>query len=227
MAVHSEGEGLGCTFTLDIPATLEPQNVETNTDIEDGPFYQDGNVSQRSVISPTPMNIFSRKVQSFISPVAIDEAWMLSAIGRESHEEVKLDRYMKSSTSTNDMNVLIVDDAQLNRKMLCRLIRSSFGSIEEAEDGQMALDMVRESLRQKDGTPPDVILIDYIMPNMDGPTATRAIRALGFKGLIIGVTGNALPADVETFMSCGADKVLIKPLRVDALLNAISELARL
>jgi two-component system capsular synthesis sensor histidine kinase RcsC len=49
------------------------------------------------------------------------------------------------------------------------------------------------------------------MPNMDGPTATKAIRELGFLGPIFGVTGNALPSDIEHFTSHGADVVLIKP----------------
>ena len=47
---------------------------------------------------------------------------------------------------------------------------------------------------------------------MDGPTATRAIRALGYTGLVFGVTGNALPSDVELFVRSGATAVLPKPL---------------
>lgn len=50
---------------------------------------------------------------------------------------------------------------------------------------------------------------------MNGTVATKAIRALGFEGLIIGVTGNALEEDVEEFVRFGADKVMPKPFQKD------------
>ena len=49
------------------------------------------------------------------------------------------------------------------------------------------------------------------MPNMDGPTATKAIRHLGYRGPIFGVTGNALDSDVNYFVQSGANGVLAKP----------------
>ena len=70
--------------------------------------------------------------------------------------------------------------------------------------------------------PYDIILMDYQMPQMDGPTATKEIRRLGYKGIIIGVTGNSLLIDIETFMKAGANDVLLKPLNFKALEKAIS-----
>ena len=72
-------------------------------------------------------------------------------------------------------------------------------------------------------TPVDLILMDFQMPNMDGPTATKLIRGLGFKGLVIGVTGNGLPVDIETFIASGANCVLLKPVnkaKIDAAISA-------
>lgn len=71
-----------------------------------------------------------------------------------------------------------------------------------------------------DGTMYDVIMLDYHMPVMDGPTACEKIRGLGFTGLIIGITGNAAPADTEHFLNCGANKVFVKPVNVEALNDA-------
>ena len=51
------------------------------------------------------------------------------------------------------------------------------------------------------------------MPNMDGPTATREIRASGYTAPILGVTGNGLSTDIEYFMANGVDNVLLKPLK--------------
>ena len=63
----------------------------------------------------------------------------------------------------------------------------------------------------------DVILMDSVMPNKDGPTATRELRELGYVGIIIGVTGNALPEDVAYFKSQGVNEVLPKPMDMKEL----------
>jgi CheY-like chemotaxis protein len=73
--------------------------------------------------------------------------------------------------------------------------------------------MVAQAIAEN--APYDVILMDYVMPVMDGPTATEEIRRLGFKGVILGVTGNGHQPEIELFVKAGADKVLIKPLSAD------------
>ena len=118
--------------------------------------------------------------------------------------------------------VLIVDDVSMNRKMLRRVLERSCGAMDEAEDGDEAVARVRQVMREEGGLMYDLILLDFQMPNMDGPTAARHMRAMGYEGLIIGVTGNGLPADVETFISSGANRVLLKPVNAATILTAIS-----
>jgi CheY-like chemotaxis protein len=65
--------------------------------------------------------------------------------------------------------------------------------------------------------------MDYEMPVMDGPTASKEIRALGCDSLIVGVTGNALPEDTAHLRSCGANAVLIKPFQMEALEEILVE----
>ena len=115
---------------------------------------------------------------------------------------------------SNFRRVLIVDDVAMNRKMLKRLLVTRFEECDEAEDGQQAVDMVKESLAS--GVNYDVITMDYQMPVMDGVTATSNIRRLGYKGQIIAVTGNALSEDLNAFLSNGANIVLTKPLSITA-----------
>ena len=67
----------------------------------------------------------------------------------------------------------------------------------------------------------DVILMDYQMPNMDGPTAISAIRALGYTGVILGLTGNAAAIDQEAMVTAGADGVLTKPLDANLFWNTL------
>lgn len=50
---------------------------------------------------------------------------------------------------------------------------------------------------------------------MRGTEATTKIRALGFQGMVIAVTGNALPEDVKDFLDHGADAVMPKPFDLD------------
>lgn len=59
---------------------------------------------------------------------------------------------------------------------------------------------------------------------MSGPEATKTLRAHGYKGVILGVTGNALADDIQHFMSCGADMVLSKPVDPEVLLKAIEDM---
>ena len=120
--------------------------------------------------------------------------------------------------------VLIVDDVPMNRKMLRRVLENRYDIIDEAENGQEAVDMVKATVGGEIGSYYDMITMDYQMPVLDGITATRRIRDLGYVGLIIAVTGNALREDTERFLSSGANKVLTKPLSLAALDSYLNSL---
>ena len=191
--VESAGEGKGSTFTLELPASF-------NTDIS----FQSASESK-----DTP-----------ILPINNMDVTMHEVIASEFLEgEIE-------STSTDDLfsnlNVLIVDDAALNRKMAIRLVSGMFGRIVEAVDGLDAVTKVKRSLVEGNDVF-DVILMDNVMPNMDGPTATREIRALGYTGLIIGVTGSVMPTEIDHFISCGVEEILVKPLDIEKLRGIISK----
>ena len=109
---------------------------------------------------------------------------------------------------------------------------------ELAKNGEVAVDMVRSNLRRYADRPPsalhdataldndckpdsdhsaagglyDIILMDYQMPVMAGPEAISQIRKLGYKGTIVGLTGNVLSLDMKAMTDAGADKVLAKPV---------------
>ena len=124
---------------------------------------------------------------------------------------------------SDHFDILIVDDSKLNRKMLSRSLKASSHRCDEAEDGGEAVEMVKRKWLNEGGMY-DVILMDFMMPKMDGPTATGVLREQGYSGVIIGVTGNALPSDINHFMEKGADKVFLKPVDVDALQSALLSL---
>lgn len=115
----------------------------------------------------------------------------------------------ENTIAAPNLRMLVVDDVDMNRKMMARLFQFRSNHCDQALDGLDAVTKVQQSMAAK--TPYDLITMDYQMPNMDGGAATKRIRALGYTGLIIGVTGNVLLADQKRFMSQGLDAVLTKP----------------
>ena len=124
-------------------------------------------------------------------------------------------------------DILVVDDSSLNRKMLCRLLRTAGYTCDEANDGESAVEKVKARIESGIGGEMkgfyDAILMDFVMPVMDGPTATQAIRGLGYSDPIFGVTGNALDSDINYFIKCGASAVLIKPFDFDLFKRLMNE----
>lgn len=93
-------------------------------------------------------------------------------------------------------------------------------AILEADDGRTALDVMRSEMAA--GRPIHVVLMDFIMVHMNGPEAAQKMRAeLGYDGIVVGVTGNALPEDLAYFKDHGADLVITKPLTNAKLMEAI------
>jgi len=131
------------------------------------------------------------------------------------------DDEIDSSYEDSKLNILIVDDANSNRKLLRRLLKLKGHETAEAENGKIAVDMVREA--EDSNKPFDLVLMDYEMPVMIGPEAAKQIRKLGLDVFIIGVTGNLMPEDVSYFRQCGSNAVLPKPFRINELDEIIIE----
>ena len=117
-------------------------------------------------------------------------------------------------------HLLVVDDSPLNRKMLVRTFKMSGHICDEAEDGLLAVAKVK-NLMESDSKAYSAILMDFVMPNMDGPTATKEIRSLGYTAPIFGVTGNTLDTDIDYFINSGVNRVLAKPFDISIFDSAI------
>lgn len=127
-------------------------------------------------------------------------------------------------------NILVVDDAAMNRKMLIRLLEINGHVCESAVNGQDAIDTFIADQEKAKGDelhfPFDTILMDYEMPVVNGPDATKALREMGCTAYIVGVTGNVLAEDVAYFKSMGADDVLPKPVNISLLDESWEKLRR-
>jgi CheY-like chemotaxis protein len=118
--------------------------------------------------------------------------------------------HSKEDCLEQSLRILVLDDALTNRKLLIRSLQGRGHFCDEAKDGLEAVDQVKIAAER--GRPYDTILMDYEMPVIDGPTASKEIRALAYYSFIVGITGNALPDDIAHFKTCGVNAVLPKPL---------------
>jgi len=139
-------------------------------------------------------------------------------------DSTKTHKYSGSSIDTinarpSPPRVLVVDDSAINRKMLCRLLARHCLEISQAGDGLEAISCYKRGLAG--GVQYDVILMDHLMPNMDGPTAARELRSLGYDKLIVGLTGVTDESRLAVFWSSGVNHILKKPLNIEELLRVI------
>ena len=117
--------------------------------------------------------------------------------------------------------ILLAEDNELNREIAVFLLKDEGISVTEAEDGQQALECF---LKMPEGYY-DAVLMDIMMPTMDGYQAARAIRGSGKKDAetipIIAMTANAFAEDKRKTMEAGMDAHLSKPLNVPELMETI------
>ncbi len=112
--------------------------------------------------------------------------------------------------------VLLVEDNELNQDVATALLTDAGLVVELAENGQIAVDMVRAK-------PYDVVLMDMQMPVMDGVTATLQIRKLpGFDALpIVAMTANVMAGDRDRCLAAGMNDHVAKPIEPQELCAAL------
>ena len=115
------------------------------------------------------------------------------------------------------LRLLFVEDNPTNQFVVRQLLKAFEVELDMAADGQEAIEAaVRASY--------DVICMDMRMPVLDGPTATRRMRAIGgplAEVPIIAVTANAFAEDVQACLDAGMDHFVAKPISKETLLRAI------
>ncbi|MDO4481460.1 MAG: response regulator [Bacillota bacterium] len=113
--------------------------------------------------------------------------------------------------------VLVVDDVELNREIAAAVIEDAGMTVELAENGREAVDMISAS----DEGWYDIVLMDIMMPVMDGYEAAIRIRRLENRKLadipIIAMTANAFEEDRMAALKAGMDDHLSKPIEIDRL----------
>jgi CheY-like chemotaxis protein len=118
--------------------------------------------------------------------------------------------------------ILIVEDDVRNVYALTNILEPRGAIIEIARNGREALDVLEKRANQP-GSAIDLVLMDVMMPVMDGLAATREIRKnTNWKKLpIITLTAKAMPDDQQRCIDAGANDYMAKPLDVEKLLSLV------
>jgi two-component system response regulator MprA len=118
------------------------------------------------------------------------------------------------------MTILVVDDEAAVRDALRRALRLEGYEVELAADGAEAL------RRLEDGAQPDALLLDVLMPGVDGLEVCRRLRRSGSRLPVLMLTARAEVSDRVSGLDAGADDYLAKPFALQELLARVRALLR-
>lgn len=113
--------------------------------------------------------------------------------------------------------VLIVDDAAFMRMMLKDILgKNGYEIVGEAENGQVAIDKYKE-------LNPDLVTMDITMPEMDGISAVKKIKAMNANARVVMCSAMGQQAMVIDAIQAGARDFIVKPFQADRVLEAIQK----
>ncbi len=127
---------------------------------------------------------------------------------------------IKRDTQGGDITVLVVDDNQINRKLMSTILNLHGARVLEAEDGKAAVDIALSEQV-------DLIFMDIHMPTMSGETAAQMIRSqAGARRVprIVALTANAMPGERDRLLRAGMDDCLIKPISEEQVAEILDNL---
>ncbi len=116
--------------------------------------------------------------------------------------------------------ILLAEDGADNRRLIEVILRKSGLQVESAENGRLAIERLLEA--RAAGKPFDLVLMDMHMPEMDGYTATRALREHGVQTPIVALTAHAMSGEEERCLEAGCDAYATKPIRRAKLIRVIA-----
>lgn len=117
------------------------------------------------------------------------------------------------------MRVLIVEDERPMAEQLRKGLEREGYTVLLAHDGRQGLDVARSVEH-------DLMILDWMLPGLDGPEVARRLRKAKIDTRILMLTARDAPTDIVAGLDCGADDYLIKPFAFDVLLARLRALAR-
>jgi two-component system chemotaxis response regulator CheY len=114
---------------------------------------------------------------------------------------------------------LVVDDSSAIRKVVGSLFRELHFEVAEAQNGKYAVEHCKQSA-------PDIVMLDWNMPVMDGITCLKELRAMDMpkRPVVVMCTTESQMSKIQEALVVGADEYIMKPFNRDVLLDKLSQL---
>lgn len=131
------------------------------------------------------------------------------------------DPSIQSTSGNKSLSILVVEDNAINLRLITAALVRAGHKVDMANDGAAAVVKFRENTY-------DAILMDIMMPIMDGITATIEIRKIesergtGERVKIVAITANAFEDDRSKFFEAGMDHYMNKPIEIEELHRVLS-----
>jgi len=183
------------------------------------------------LVNPKYMSRHSRTAEShglkelLVKPVKCKDLYYAldSVINSRSNDSRNVANIDEEYSHVDRKRILLVEDNPDNRLLIKAYLKNTPHSIDEAENGAIAVDMYKQDNY-------DLIFMDVQMPVMDGHEATRQIRAWEKENnkqhtKIISLTAHAMKEEIDKCMAAGCDTHLSKPIKKSTLLQTIKELS--
>jgi CheY-like chemotaxis protein len=185
-----------------VELSLPPQEAEANTDGSSVPIPIMKQLSDTSGTLSLDASVQSATVRKQTSSSHVHSVRRLIC-SRETSVISRPAQWMAGLT------VLLVDDSRSQNKTFEILLGRLGCKCLAAVDGTEAVEIVR-NLGSDEVV--DFVLMDDYMPMLNGAVTNQELRAMGYRGPIIGLFGHSLPAEIVEFLAGGGDEVLWKPL---------------
>jgi len=220
--IHIKDTGIGITPEF-LSHIFEPFERERTSTVS-----RTQGVGLGMSITKNLIDLMDGTIQVFSEPDKGTEFVLQFTFKLQEQEQIQPEQQPSTETvSANDFSgkrLLLVEDNELNMEIAQEILSEAGFLVEIAQNGQIAVDMVRNSTAGYY----DAILMDIQMPVMDGYQASREIRSLEDKDLaeipIIALTANALDRDKKEALSNGMNAHIAKPIDVRVLYGVLSDI---